>query len=126
MEMPTTVVDYIAQFPPDVQRILTELRTLIRDIAPEAEEKISYGIPGYAQNGALVWFAAFKRHIGFYPTASGIAAFKDELAPYKSAKGSVQFPLGQPIPYELIRKIVFFKLAENTGKAKGNMGSEVN
>jgi uncharacterized protein YdhG (YjbR/CyaY superfamily) len=75
-------------------------------------------MPGYAQCGALVWFAAFKHHIGFYPTATGITAFKDELTAYKSARGSVQFPLNQPIPYDLIRKIVLFKVAENTGKAK--------
>jgi len=117
MEVPTTVDAYIAQFPPEVQRLLAEIRAVIRAAAPEAEEKISYRMPGYAQCGALVWFAAFKRHIGFYPTASGIAAFKDELSAYKTARGSVQFPLDQPIPYDLIRKIVRFKVAENTGKA---------
>ena len=112
----TTVDAYIAQFPPEVQTILQRIRAIVKAAAPEAEEKISYQMPYYALNGRLVYFAGFKRHIGFYPITTGIAAFKEELSAYKGAKGSVQFPLDQPMPYDLIRRIVEFRVAENRKK----------
>ncbi|WP_256253279.1 iron chaperone [Paenibacillus sp. UNC496MF] len=90
---------------------------MIREAAPEAQEKISYGMPAFEQHGILVYYAANKQHIGFYPTANGIAAFKDELAAYKSSKGAVQFPFGEPLPAELIRRIVARRTAENEAKA---------
>lgn len=105
---------YIQQFPDNVQEILVKIRKLIKETAPEAEELISYGMPGYKTNKKpLVYFAAFKNHIGFYATPQGHSEFKDELSKYKQGKGSVQFPLNQPIPYDLIEKMVKFKLAEN-------------
>lgn len=113
-----SIDEYIAQFAPEVQEILKTLRAVIKESAPGAEEKISYQMPAFALHGILVYFAAFKQHIGFYPTASGISAFKDELSGYKSAKGSVQFPLGQLLPYDLISKIVKFRVTENMEKAK--------
>ena len=114
----TTVGDYIGAFSEPVQAKLEELRRFIRDIAPEAEEKISYQIPTFYLNGNLVHFAAYPKHIGFYPGASGIAAFPEELSGYKSAKGSVQFPLDEPLPWDLIRKIVEFRVEENRRKKK--------
>jgi uncharacterized protein YdhG (YjbR/CyaY superfamily) len=113
----STIDEYIATFPKDVQAILEEVRATIKTCVPEAEEKISYQMPTFALNGNLVHFAAFKNHIGFYPTPSGIQAFKDELSIYANAKGSVQFPIGKPMPLELIRKIVKFRVAENLAKA---------
>jgi uncharacterized protein YdhG (YjbR/CyaY superfamily) len=112
----TTVDEYIDRFPPDVQAILSELRSTIRQSAPQAVEKISYGIPTFYLNGNLVHFATFKHHIGFYPTPSAIARFKKELKRYKSAKGSVQFPLDEPLPLELIATIVKFRVDENSRK----------
>lgn len=112
-----TIDEYIAEFPPETRKILEELRALIRATAPGAAEKISYAIPTFHLNGNLVHFAGFARHVGLYPGPSGIAAFQEELSPYKSAKGSVQFPLGEPLPVDLIRRIVEFRVAENTGKA---------
>jgi len=113
---PTTIDEYIAQFPEEVQQILVEIRALIKEITPEAVEKFSYQMPGFYLNGMLVWFAGHKNHIGFYPTRVGIQAFKDELSPYKFSKGAVQLPLNQPIPYDLIRKMVKFRIAENQRK----------
>lgn len=110
---PTTVDEYISQFPEDVQAILAKIRVAIKESAPEAEEKISYQMPGYFQKGVLVWFAAHRHHIGFYPTASGIEAFREELSGYKMSKGGAQFPLDKPIPYDLIRKIVKARVEEN-------------
>lgn len=110
---PSPIDEYIRQFSPEIQEILQTLRKVIKESAPEAEEKISYQMPAFVLHGNLVYFAAFKRHIGFYPTASGIAAFQQELSGYKGGKGTVQFPLDQPLPYELIRKIVKFRVAEN-------------
>ena len=104
---------YIAQFPDEVQARLQKLRTTILKLAPGATEAMSYQIPTFKLNGNLVHFAAFKKHIGFYPGAAGIAAFQDELAGYKSAKGSVQFPLGQALPLDLVKKIVKFRVAQN-------------
>lgn len=112
---PKTVDEYIAQFPEEVQHILVKIRALIKELAPEAVEKISYQMPGYYLNGMLVWFGGHEHYIGFYPTGSGIEAFKTELSRYKWSKGAVQFPLDQPIPYDLIRKIVKFRIAENQG-----------
>ncbi|MBN2549077.1 MAG: DUF1801 domain-containing protein [Anaerolineales bacterium] len=114
---PATIDAYIAQFPPDVQDILTRIRAVIRAAAPEAVEKISYQMPAFHRNGSLVWFGVHKRHIGFYPAGSGIEAFKEEISAYKWSKGAVQFPLDQPIPYELISRIVQFRVAENLRKA---------
>jgi uncharacterized protein YdhG (YjbR/CyaY superfamily) len=106
--------EYIRSFPKEIQKLLKEIRDAIKNAAPEATEKISYQIPTYYLNGNLVHFAAFKNHIGFYPTSSGIAAFKDELKEYNSAKGSVQFPLDKPMPIDLIKRIVKFRVLENT------------
>lgn len=111
-----SVDEYILQFSDDVQEILRKLRQVIKDAAPEAEEKISYQMPTFYLNGNLVHFAAYKNHIGFYPTPSGIETFKDELVSYKGAKGSVQFPINEPMPFELIKKIVEFRVEENIGK----------
>jgi uncharacterized protein YdhG (YjbR/CyaY superfamily) len=110
--------EYIAGFPQDVQGKLQAVRMTIRDAAPEAEETINYAIPTFKLYGNLVHFAAFKKHIGFYPAPSGIERFKDELAGYEQAKGSVQFPLNQPIPYDLISRIVRFRVQENQEKAE--------
>lgn len=111
-----TIDEYIRTFSKDVQVILEKIRQTIRKTAPEALEVISYQMPAFKQNGVLVYFAAYKHHIGFYPTSSGIEAFKNELAYYKSSKGSVQFPLDQPIPYELVKKIIQFRLKEDKNK----------
>ncbi len=114
---PATIDEYIAGCPAEVQPILNQIRTVIREAAPGAVEKISYQMPAFYQNGILVWFGAFKHHIGFFPKGSGMEAFKDELSAFKSAKGSVQFPLDRPMPYDLISRIVKFRLAENEGKS---------
>ena len=105
--------EYINSFPAGVQRILNELRQTIKEVAPEAEETINYAIPTFTLHGNLVHFAAFENHIGFYPTPSGMEAFKKELSSYKGAKGSVQFPTDQPLPLPLIRRIVEFRVKEN-------------
>ncbi|MFN2282108.1 MAG: iron chaperone [Anaerolineales bacterium] len=112
------VNDYIAGFPPDVQHKLTLLRNLIQDLAPEASEKISYGMPTFYLHENLVHYAAYAKHIGFYPTPSGITHFEKELSPYKHAKGSVQFPLDQPLPTDLIERIVRFRVEEILKKKK--------
>lgn len=112
----SSVDEYIADFPAETQRALEELRALIKASAPDATETIGYAIPTFDLNGHLVHFAGFARHIGFYPTGSGVEAFKEELKPYKTGKGSVQFPLGQPMPTDLIRRIVEFRVEANTGK----------
>ncbi len=116
-QKPGTIDEYIAGCPDDVQPLLRKIRALVRQSVPEAEEKISYGLPTFTLHGRnLVHFGAFKKHIGFYPTPSGLEAFSDELAPYKGAKGSVQFPLDQPIPYGLIQKIVEFRVKQEDVK----------
>ena len=112
-----SIDEYMAEFPPETRKVLEELRALIKASAPGATEKISYAIPTFHLNGNLVHFAGYEKHIGFYPGTSGIQAFKEDLKPYKSAKGSVQFPLDQPLPTNLIRRIVEFRVKENTGKA---------
>ncbi len=109
---------YIATCPQDVQLILQTLRATIRAAAPDAVEKISYQMPTFAQQGNLVHFAAHKNHIGFYPTSSGIEAFQAELSAYTSSKGAVQFPINQPLPTELITRIVRFRVAENLARAE--------
>ena len=105
--------EYIESFPPEVQKLLEQLRETIHKVASGAVEAISYGIPTFKLNGNLVHFAAFKHHIGFYPTSSGVAAFEKELAPYKHSKGSIQFPIDKPIPLDLVIKIVKFRVKEN-------------
>jgi uncharacterized protein YdhG (YjbR/CyaY superfamily) len=110
--------EYISVFPEDIQKKLQLIRNTIRQAAPEAEECINYGIPTFKFQGNLVHFAAYQTHFGFYPGASGIAEFKQELSPYKTAKGTVQFPLDKPVPLELISDIVIFRLDENLRKAK--------
>ncbi|MBI3535977.1 MAG: DUF1801 domain-containing protein [Chloroflexi bacterium] len=118
MTKPKDIDNYIASFPKGIQIILEQVRTTIRKAAPDAEQVISYGIPAFKLNGLLVWFAAHSNHVGFYPRASAIEAFKKELSLYKGAKGSVQFPLDKPLPLELITKIVKFRVAENLRIAK--------
>ncbi len=113
-----SIDEYIATFPEEIQAILETLRATIRAAAPDAVERISYQMPTFALHGNLVHFAAFKQHIGFYPTPSGIAAFQQELAAYESAKGSVQFPINQPLPLDVIRRIVEFRVAENLSRAR--------
>ena len=114
----TSIDEYIAAFPEETQKILEALRAVIKAAVPEAKEKISYQMPTFDLNGNLVHFAAFKNHIGFYPTPSGIEAFKQELSGYAGAKGSVQFPINQPLPLDLIRRIVEYRVAENRAKRK--------
>jgi len=113
-----SIDEYIASCPADVQKRLQEMRAAIKSAAPQAAEKISYQMPTFFLNGNLVHFAAFKNHIGFYPTPSGISSFAKELAKYESAKGSVQFPLDKPLPLTLIKKIVKFRVGENLAKAQ--------
>lgn len=111
-----TTDEYIESFPEEIQKILVQVRNTIRAAAPEAEETISYQMPAYKFHGALVYFAAFQNHIGFYATPTGHDAFRKELSQYKTGKGSVQFPLEQPMPLELIAEIVKFRVAENLDK----------
>ena len=108
-----SIDEYIATFPKDVQKILQELRATIQAAAPDAEEKISYQMPTFALKGNLVHFAAWKTHVGFYPGANGVKTFAQELAKYETAKGSVRFPIKDPLPRELIRNIVQFRVVEN-------------
>ena len=114
----TSIDAYIAGFPPATQEVLQELRALIRAAAPEATETISYAIPTFDLGGRhLVHFAGYAKHIGFYPVPSGMETFKEELTPYRSGKGSAQFPLGKPLPTDLIRRIVEYRVEENVGRA---------
>ena|SRR6478735_4382765 len=113
MQKPNNADEYIAAYPAQVQAKMEELRRTIKNAAPQATEVISYGMPGYKINSVLVYFAGWEKHIGFYPGASGIARFKDELSVYKGAKGSVQFPLSEPLPLELITRIVKFRVEED-------------
>jgi uncharacterized protein YdhG (YjbR/CyaY superfamily) len=112
-----SIDEYIATFPEEIQTILQEIRATIQAAAPDAEEKISYQMPTFFLKGNLVHFAAFKNHIGFYPTPSGIEAFKEEIARYQGAKGSIRFPLDEPIPLDLITRIVKMRVAENLKKS---------
>lgn len=118
---PKTIDEYITGFPPDVQEILQEIRMTIRDAAPDAQETIKYRMPTFTLNGNLVHFAAFRRQIGFYPLPTGIEQFKNELSVYKGGKGSVQFPLDEPIPFDLVRRIVKFRVKENLERAKAKV-----
>jgi uncharacterized protein YdhG (YjbR/CyaY superfamily) len=111
-----TIDEYITQFPREIQDLLQAVRRTIKESAPQAQETISYRIPTFKLNGNLVHFAAFKDHIGFFPTSSAIVAFKEELSGYKISKGTIQFPLDKPIPLDLVRKIVIFRVQENLGK----------
>jgi len=113
---PKSIDEYILKFPADIQEKLETMRKVIKEAAPEATEKISYQMPTFYLYGNLVHFAAFKKHIGFFPTSSGVASFEKELSQYKGGKGSVQFPFEKPIPYELISKIVKFRVSENIKK----------
>ena len=125
-EVPASIDAYINTFSKEIQDVLAQVRATVQQAAPEATETISYAIPTFVLHGALVHFAAFKNHIGFYSMPTGTAAFKKELAPYKSGKGSVQFPLNQPMPLELITRMVQFRVAENKAKAakKKSSGKE--
>jgi uncharacterized protein YdhG (YjbR/CyaY superfamily) len=115
---PTSIDEYIAFSPAQVQKKLQGLRLTIKTAAPEAEEKISYQMPAFALKGILVYFAAFKDHISFFPTASGVAAFKKELSAYDLSKGTIRFPLDKPLPLKLISRIVKFRVAENLNRLK--------
>jgi uncharacterized protein YdhG (YjbR/CyaY superfamily) len=115
---PTNVENYIDRFPPKVQVILERIRDTVRKNAPDAEEIISYRMPAFRQNGILVYFAAFKKHIGLFPPVSGDPAIEKAIAPYAGPKGNLQFPLDQPIPYELIGRIVKLRVKQNPAKAK--------
>lgn len=121
-----SIDEYIATFPQKIQQILEEIRVTIKAAAPEAKEKISYQMPTFDLKGNLVHFAAFKNHIGFYPTPSGIQKLKKELSVYEGAKGSVQFPLDKPIPYDLISKIVKFRVEENMANARAKANKKKN
>jgi uncharacterized protein YdhG (YjbR/CyaY superfamily) len=114
----TSIDEYIAVFPEGIQKLLQEIRAIIHAAAPDAQEKISYQMPAFAQKGILVYFAARKDYIGFYPTSSGTEAFQQKLSAYEYTKGSIKFPLDKPLPTDLITKIVKFRLAENLKKAK--------
>ena len=118
----TTIDQYIGAQPEHVRGLLTRLRETIRGAAPQATEKIAYRLPTFHYHGNLVHFGAFTNHIGFYPTSSGIAAFEGELGRYKHARGSVQFPLDEPLPLDLVARIVEFRVQENahkTGRGRG-------
>ena len=115
---PGTIDEFIEGFPEDVRKILKKIRTTIRKAAPGAGEAIKYGIPTFTLKGNLVHFSAYKKHIGFYPTPSGIGKFKKELSVYKGSKGTVRFPLDKPVPYSLIRSIVRFRVQENLERAE--------
>ncbi len=115
----TTIDEYVAEFEPETREVLEQLRALIAGLAPEATETIAYAIPTFDLLGKhLVHFAGYAKHVGLYPTPSGMTAFQEELAPYRSGKGSVQFPLGEPLPIDLIRSIVEFRIEEVTRAAK--------
>ena len=115
---PSTIDEYIRAFPREVRKKLSDLRATIRRAAPDATEKIAYGMPTFFLKKNLVHFAAYEHHIGFYPTPSGITSFKDELTSYVTSKGAVQFPIDEPLPLELVSRIVKFRVAENEAKAK--------
>jgi uncharacterized protein YdhG (YjbR/CyaY superfamily) len=113
-----SIDEYVSKFPKQIQDILQKLRQTIKEVAPQAQEAISYQIPTFKLNGNLVHFAAFKDHIGFFPTSSGVAAFERELSEYKTSKGTIRFPLDRPIPFDLVRKIVKFRVKENMQKIR--------
>ena len=113
-----SIDEYIAACPDDLQPVLQELRATIRAAAPEAEERISYGMPAFFQNGILVYFAPFKNHIGFFPTGEGVSAFEKELTKYETTKGTIHLPFGKPLPSKLITRIVKHRVTVNTKKTK--------
>lgn len=115
---PASVDDYIAGFEPEVRAVLRKMRATIRKAAPEAEERISWGMPSYALGGILTSFAAFEKHVSLFPGPDGIEKFKKELAPYGTSKGTVRFPYGTPVPYGLIARIVKFRIKENRARAE--------
>jgi uncharacterized protein YdhG (YjbR/CyaY superfamily) len=112
----TTIDEYTASFPENIRSKLKELRRVIRQSAPQSEETITYGIPTFRFKGNLVHFAAFKDHISFFPTPSAIEAFKEELRQYKQSTGTIQFPLDKPIPFDLIKRIVKFRVDQNQSR----------
>ena len=117
-----SIDEYIGTFPKDTQKILQKMRETIKAAAPEAQEIISYKMPAFTLMGNLVYFGAFKNHIGFYPTPSGTEAFRREISIYQGAKGSIRFPIDEPLPLKLITKIVKFRVAENLKKAEARSG----
>jgi uncharacterized protein YdhG (YjbR/CyaY superfamily) len=123
--IPQTIGGYIAACPKQVQKTLRMLRKTVKAAAPDAKERISYQMPAFSQNGILVYFAAFKDHIGFFPTSSGVQAFKRDLSAYDCSKGTIRFPLGKPLPLALISKIVKFRVAENAAKTRQGAGRRV-
>jgi len=122
MKKPADIDEYISGFPPETQKLLEQVRATIRKAAPAAEEVISYAMPAFRLNGLLVFFAGYKNHIGFYAVPTGHEAFNRELSIYKTGKGSVQFPLDQPLPLKLIKRIVKFRVEENKQRAKSKEG----
>jgi uncharacterized protein YdhG (YjbR/CyaY superfamily) len=115
---PQSIDEYIAAFPPEVRDILERIRSTIRKAAPDAQETISYRMPAFVQNGILVYFAAFKKHIGLYPPVKGDAALERAISPYAGEKGNLRFPLDQPVPYDLIERIVKLRVKQNLAKAR--------
>jgi uncharacterized protein YdhG (YjbR/CyaY superfamily) len=113
-----TIDEYVETFEPEIQKTLNEIRNFIKTEVPEAAEKISYGMPTFYLNGNLVHFAAFKDHYGFFPSPSGIDAFEKELAPYRTGKGTLRFPIDKPIPWDIIKKVIQFRVKENLNKIK--------
>ena len=114
MNKPKNIDEYVSAFPRETQKLLEQLRQTINKPAPKAEEVISYGMPAFKMKRVLVYFASYSKHIGFYPTPSGIQAFKKELSVYKGSKGAVQFPIDKPMPLGLITRIVKFRVAESS------------
>ena len=122
--MPTkfqTVDEYIATFPPKTKKFLKDMRTTIKQVAPQAEEAISYNMPAFKLDGMLVWYAGYKEHIGLYPKTKVIQVFKKELTDYKLSKGTIQFPLDQPLPLDLISRIVKYRIKENQEVSKAKV-----
>lgn len=120
----TDINEYISEFPDEIKAVLEQIRETIQQAAPGAKEAIRYGMPTFVLNGNLVHFAAYKNHIGFYPAPSGIDEFIEELAVYRTGKGTIQFPVNQPIPFNLIKKVVEFRVKENLGKQKRKVKKE--
>ena len=118
MKRPEDVDEYIRSYPKEIQNLLEKIRATIKRVVPQANEVISYGMPAFKYHGMVAWFAAHTKHLGFYPGASGIEAFKKELSNYKGAKGSVQFPFDKPLPLDLVKRIVMFKVNENLQRIK--------
>jgi uncharacterized protein YdhG (YjbR/CyaY superfamily) len=112
-----TVDEYLSSFPADTGSVLRKMRTTIKEVVPDAEELISYNMPAFKLHGVLVWYAAYKNHIGLYPTSSAIKTFAQELSMYKTSKGAIQFPIDEPIPTNLVKKIVKFRVKQDSEKA---------